>query len=64
MLEKYKECFHELELLGTKAKQASNYNIFITLFIKHDKEVLEKLKREKVDPCYKGFLENGVKSIL
>ena len=62
--EKYKESFQEFELLGNKAKQSSNYNLFILQFVKYGKEILQKLESEKIDAYYKDYLQNALKCIL
>ena len=40
----YLTVFEDFERLATKAKQASNYDIFILIFVKYSKQIIEKIK--------------------
>lgn len=56
--------FEDFERLATKAKQASNYDIFILIFVKYSKQIMEKINIEGIDPCYSTYIENGLIAIL
>jgi hypothetical protein len=60
----FEEVFKELETLALKAKQNSNYNTFILIFLRYSKEILGKLEQEGVDPVYASYLEHALTSIL
>jgi hypothetical protein len=45
----FADVFKELEILGLKAKQNSNYDLFILIFLRYSKEILAKLDREGID---------------
>ena len=40
----YLTVFEDFERLAAKAKQASNYDIFILIFVKYSKQIIEKIK--------------------
>ena len=50
--------------MGVKAKQNSNYNLFILIFMRYSKEILAKLDVEGIHPVYSSFIENALTSIL
>jgi hypothetical protein len=42
--------------LGQKAKQNSNYDLFILIFMKYSKEIIAKIEREGIDPEYASYI--------
>lgn len=48
----FADIFKELEILGQKSIQNSNFNIFILIFLRYSKEILLKLDREGIDSEY------------
>ena len=41
---KFTPVFEDFERLALKAKQGSTYNVFILLFVKFSKQIMEKIK--------------------
>ena len=58
------EVFRELESLGKKAKQNSNYDLFILIFLRYTKEILAKISFEGIDAMYSSYIENVLSAIL
>ena len=60
----FAEVFRELETLGTKAKQNSNYDLFILIFLRFSKEIMAKLDVEGIDESFSSYIENVLTAIL
>lgn len=60
----FAEAFRELETLGLKAKQNSNYNLFILIYLRYSKEILAKLDHEGIDAEFAPYIENTLTSLL
>lgn len=60
----FSESFKELETLATKAKQSSNYDLFILIFLRYSREILGKLDKEGIDPAFSTYIENVLTSLL
>jgi hypothetical protein len=58
------DCFKELETLATKAKQSSNYDLFILIFLRYSKEILAKIEIEGIDAAFSSYIENVLTSLL
>lgn len=50
--------------MGTKAKQSSNYDLFILIFLRYSKEILAKIGVEGIDPVFSSYIENLLTSLL
>jgi uncharacterized membrane protein len=50
--------------LATKAKQSSNYDFFILIFLRYSKEILAKIGIEGIDPIFSSYIENALKTLL
>lgn len=50
--------------MGAKARQNSNYDLFILIFLRYSKEILGKLAAEGIDPVFKGYIEQALVGLL
>ena len=56
--------FEDFERLAEKAKSASNYDIFILVFVRFSNQIIQKIKVEGIDPCFNSYIKNALISIL
>jgi hypothetical protein len=59
----YLEVFKELEILGVKSKEKSNYDLFILLFVKYGSEIM-KILNEGIDKEFSTYIENALTVLL
>jgi len=50
--------------LGLKAKQTSNFDLFILIFLRYNREIIQKIENEGIDSHYSSYIENVLLGLL